>query len=48
MIGNVFLLTEQDARSRLEDETLLESTPAKLRSELPDVAYVLVNPRLRS
>jgi hypothetical protein len=46
VIGNVFLLTEQDARSRLEVETLLASAPAKLRSERPEVAYVLVHREL--
>ena len=46
VIGNVFLLTEQDARKRLEVEALLASEPSKLRSERPEVAYVLVHREL--
>jgi hypothetical protein len=46
VIGNVFLLTEQDARGRLEVETLLASEPSRLRSERPEVAYVLVHREL--
>jgi hypothetical protein len=43
VIGNVFLLTEQDARKRLEVEMLLATEPARLRTARPDVAYVLVH-----
>jgi asparagine N-glycosylation enzyme membrane subunit Stt3 len=46
VIGNVFLLTEQDARKRLEVERLLATEPARLRRERADVAYVLVHREL--
>lgn len=46
VIGNVFLLTEQDARKRLEVETLLATEPARLRHDRADVAYVLVHREL--
>jgi hypothetical protein len=46
VIGNVFLLTEQDARKRFEVETLLATEPARLRDERPDIAYVLVHGEL--
>jgi hypothetical protein len=46
VIGNVFLLTEQDARKRLEVETLLATEPARLRHDRVDVAYVLVHREL--
>ena len=46
VIGNVFLLTEQDARKRLEVETLLAADPARLRNERADVTYVLVHNEL--
>jgi hypothetical protein len=46
VIGNVFLLTEQDARKRLEVETLLASEPTRHRSERPEVAYALVHREL--
>jgi hypothetical protein len=46
VIGNVFLLTEQDARKRREVETLLASAPSSLRRERPDVTYVLVHREL--
>jgi hypothetical protein len=46
VIGNVFLLTEQDARKRLEVEALFMMEPAELRRQRPDVAYVLVHSEL--
>jgi hypothetical protein len=46
VIGNVFLLTEQDARKRLEVETLLATEPARLRRERPDIVYVFVHREL--
>jgi hypothetical protein len=46
VIGNVFLLTEQDARKRREVETLLSSDSSSLRHQRPDVTYVLVHREL--
>jgi len=46
VIGNVFLLTEQDARKRLEVETLLASEAARVRRERPDIVYVFVHREL--
>ncbi len=46
MIGNVFLLTEEQARKRLETEALLDSQATRLPIERPDIAYVLVNNEL--
>jgi len=46
VIGNVFLLTEEQARKRLETEALLDSQATRLPIERPDIAYVLVNNEL--
>ena len=46
VIGNVFLFTEQDARKRLEVESLLATEPESLRRERPDVGYVLLHAEL--
>ena len=46
VIGNVFLLTQQDARKRLEVETLLATEPERVRHERPDVIYVFVHREL--
>jgi hypothetical protein len=46
VIGNVFLLTEQDARKRLEVEALLATPAFRLHVERPDIAYVLVHGEL--
>lgn len=46
VIGNVFLLTDQDARKRLEVETLFATPPERLRAERPDIRYVLVHGEL--
>jgi hypothetical protein len=45
-IGNVFLLTGQDARKRLEVESLLALSPERLRAERSDIDYVLVHSEL--
>ena len=46
VIGNVFLLTEEHARKRLEAEALLDRQATRLPIERPDIAYVLVNNEL--
>jgi hypothetical protein len=46
VIGNVFLVAEADAGKRREVEALLAMTPERLRSERPDIAYVLVHDEL--
>jgi hypothetical protein len=46
VIGNVFLLTEDDARKRREVETLLAATPEQLRAERPDIDYVFLHGEL--
>lgn len=46
VIGDVFLLTEQDARKRSEVEALLATEPARLRRDRPEVVYVLVHREL--
>jgi hypothetical protein len=46
VIGNVFLLTEDDARKRREVETLLAMPAERLRAERPDIAYVFIHGEL--
>jgi hypothetical protein len=46
VIGNVFLLTAQDARKRIETEALLATEATRLRQDRPDVAFVLVHGEL--
>jgi hypothetical protein len=46
VIGNVFLLTDQDARKRFEVESLLATPAARLSGERADIAYVLVHGEL--